>query len=114
MTFRPRSAIALGAVAAAALSLLIATPAQAADRATGAIGCNYFSEIHTASTARGTVTHQIYGARQPGSLWETTSSMQPGYSAKLAKWDTHHWAYVSSKGGKAFGTEVSSASVRCA
>ncbi len=115
MKFGPRSkAVAIAIAAGLALPVVTAIPAQAADKPVGALKCLQLREIHTVSRSSGTVTHQIYGAMQFGSMWETTNSAQLGWSAGVTNWNHHHWLYNTMKGGKVFGTSaVQSASSQC-
>ncbi|MFF1632488.1 hypothetical protein [Leifsonia sp. NPDC058248] len=60
--------IAAGATIAIASSVALAMPAQAAEKSLGNIKCGTFlpanPEIHSISSAKGNVVHEIYGAWQ--------------------------------------------------
>jgi hypothetical protein len=72
-------------------------------------------EVHTTSMAKGTATHQVYGAKGYATTWDHTISVKAGYSSFYAKWDVHFWSETSMKSGAVFGTGgVSSATAYCA
>jgi hypothetical protein len=94
----------------------VPTTANAAEKATGAISCNgngALKEIHTISSSKGNVTHQIYGATGMSSSIKHTSSITAGYSAAYATWNTHHWLEWRADGGKVFASAISSARTQC-
>lgn len=108
-----------GAAVAIAVSAVLASPAHAADKSLGNITCGSpfpsMHEIHSLSSAKGDVSHEIYGAWQRASAWPVTSNITAGYSSSYASWDVHHWLYYKNEsGGRVKGsTGVNSGSLQC-
>lgn len=94
-------------LSAALVGLGGAAPATAAYLPLGNITCAQpWQEVHTTSTSRGEVYHEIYGAWQHVQGWPVTSRVDGGYSSTYSEWDLHHWLYYKNdSGGKAVGSE---------
>lgn len=110
---------ATSAVIAIAATVAIASPAHAADKPLGNITCGApfpsLQEIHSLSSAKGDVSHEIYGAFQRNSMWPVTSNITAGYSTSYASWDVHHWLYFRNEsGGRVKGSAgVNSGGLQC-
>ncbi|BDZ48105.1 hypothetical protein GCM10025867_03460 [Frondihabitans sucicola] len=89
----------------------------AAPQATGANngqgGSVNAEEVHSATSAKATVTAQISGSQGAEAPWDHTNSVMLGYSATSVSWNAHDVWEWKSKGGRVFGSDVKSARVQC-
>jgi hypothetical protein len=105
----------MGVTAGLLASIVGGVAAHAAEKALGNITCSQFKEIHSISTSKGDVRHEIYGAWQLGAMWPVTSSISVGYSSTYTAFDAQHWLFNKNEsGGRVKGSSgVTSGSLQC-